>query len=593
MQDTTGDVTAYDRRINHTRGAGSGWSRVEVMMLGVAMVVAAIQFPLIYRINIGWDEFHFLSKVYDYHRGELTDALQTFHVHLFGWIPALGGNEVDQVIAGRAVYYVLLLGSCTSIYLISRRFLSRSGALFAVVLYLSYAEVIGYGTTFRYDGLSVFLLLAALALAVRLPAAAASIAAAAALAAVALMVTIKSLFYFPTLVLVLLIGTADTTWRSNAARTAAFATGSAGIFAILYLLHNAVLPRATVGDSVAFLQRVGPTGIYLNALFPQFGYWFRSMAVNVWTWAYFGAGVAGLLFAARRNESTVRQTVTALALLIPLASLAVYRNAFPYYFVFIMPVAVVVAAVPFDAMVRGGRRERILAVVMLLVVLAGYGVHYRDHTQDEIRAQRQLIEAVHKVFPEPVPYVDPTSLIASFPKVGFFMSTWGVQHYHLEGEPIFRDLLLERKPLFVLANDPIWMKPTGRENPVGGLFPEDLEVLRTNYIHHWGRMYVAGKELAITDSNWAQTRILIPGPYTIEAEEPIVLDDAVLESGDVLTLGQGVVRVRSSNRDQTVRLRWAGLHRPSEQPIDEPIIRGFYPCGAFMSSCTRTTRKGS
>ena len=580
-------TTAAGMTEDRSRNGELNSSWAERVMLGLVLVVAALQFPLIFRINIGWDEFHFLSKIYEYHRGDLTNALQTFHVHLFRWLPRSGGNEIDQIIAARAVYYVLLLGTCGFMYLISRRFLTRAAGLFAVLLYLSYAEVIGFATTFRYDGLGLFLSMGALTLATRWPAVTASVVAAAGLAALSVIVTIKSLFYFPTLVLLLLIGAGGTKGSSNVVRAAAFVAVAVVSFATLYALHNAALPNATVGGSVALIRFIGPTGILLTDLFAQRGYLLRSMAVNVWTWVYLAAGVAGLLLVALRKRHLGREVLVPLVLLIPLASLAVYRNAFPYYYVFIMPAAAIVAAVPFDAIVRGGEKgSRVVAAAMVLVVLLGFGFHYRDHSRDETRAQRQLIEVVHRIFPYPAPYVDATSLIASFPKVGFFMSTWGMQRYRFTGEAVFEDLLLERRPLFVLTGGPIHIQDADTDNLSGGLLTDDLKVLRDNYIPHWGPIYVAGKELVVTDTDWTLTEILIPGPYTVEALEPVLLQSGVFTPGDVVTLEQGPVRIRSSAGSQKIKLRWGEkLYRPSERPVPEPVIRGFYPCGTFLAAC--------
>jgi hypothetical protein len=58
-------------------------------------------------ININWDEFRFLSRIYELDRGELGSAFQTFHVELFRWLLGTPGNEADQVIAGRTFAFAL------------------------------------------------------------------------------------------------------------------------------------------------------------------------------------------------------------------------------------------------------------------------------------------------------------------------------------------------------------------------------------------------------------------------------------------------------------------------------------------------------
>src|SRR5262245_59399492 len=59
----------------------------------------AIKFALITRITVNWDEFYFLEMTHQHARGVLASRFQTFHVHLFSWLPRLGWDEVDQVVA--------------------------------------------------------------------------------------------------------------------------------------------------------------------------------------------------------------------------------------------------------------------------------------------------------------------------------------------------------------------------------------------------------------------------------------------------------------------------------------------------------------
>jgi hypothetical protein len=561
---------------------------IDLAALGLVMAVAALHLPLIFRINIGWDEFRFLSDVYAYRRGDLANALQTFHVHFFRWLPHIGGNEIHQVIAARGVFYLLLVGSSGFIYLIARAAMARAPALFAVLVFLSYSEVIGYGTTFRYDGLSVFLLLGSLALVVRRVRSPMAVMAAAGLAALALMVTIKSLFYLPTIGLVLIIGAAGEKWQEKVGRVLAFLGALVALSVTLFVIHNALLPAATVTDSVGMIHWVAPTGVRLVDPFPQAGYLLRGVVANLSTWMLFAAGILVLLIR-YRNGSSSPQTLVPLALLIPLGSLVIYRNAFPYYYVFLMPVGAIVAAVPVADLVRTGEsRARLAAATIVVAILLGFGMHYRDHFRDETGAQRQLVDTVHRMFPDPVAYVDPSSMIASFPKVGFFMSHWGLEHYHRTAQPIFEDLLLEHQPLFLLANYPLWLDEGDPDDQARRLLPADVKVLRDNYIQHWRTIHVAGKHLWAPDNEWTEAQIMIPGPYTVEAESPIRIDDGIYAPGDVVLLGQGPIRLRSVNGSVEVKLRWGeALYRPTDSPRAEPVFRGFYPCGSLMASCRK------
>jgi hypothetical protein len=561
---------------------------VDLIVFGVVLAVAALHFPLIFRINIGWDEFRFLSDVYGYRRGEITNVLQTFHVHLFRFLPYVGGTEVEQVIAGRGIYYLLLIGSCWFIYVLASTYISRAGALFAVLLFLSYSEVIGYGTTFRFDGLGVFLLLGSLALVARQPACSIARVGAAGLAALAVMVTLKSLFYIPTLLLVVMIGDPRAGWRRMLARGLAFGGAVVGLFGSLYFIHKAALPRATLTDSLAMMERVGRTGIKLSDPFPQAGYLMISAFMNLGTWLFLFLGIILLVRRLWRGER-VRESLVLLAVLLPMVSLVVYRNSFPYFFVFLMPVGAVIAAVPFDELIRRHeRREEAAAAVMGFVVLLCFAFHYNNHWRDETAGQRQLVDVVHKMFPDPVPYVDPNSMIASFPKVGFFMSHWGLEHYHAAGQSIFENLLVEYKPVFLLALDPLLPGDTASVTRRDRLLPEDIRVLRANFIHHWGAIHVAGKHAVVSVGEPTLLRLVIAGTYTLEADADVLINGQLSAPGDVLDLEPGLISLQTVSDELDVILRWGrNLYRPSEPPREGRVFRGFYPCSSPVSQCRR------
>ena len=79
------------------------------VMLAAILVAVLAKFLLVARINVSWDEFYFLEFAHQYARGELTGRFQTFHVHLFSWLPALGWEVPGQMVAGRFVMAVLYL----------------------------------------------------------------------------------------------------------------------------------------------------------------------------------------------------------------------------------------------------------------------------------------------------------------------------------------------------------------------------------------------------------------------------------------------------------------------------------------------------
>jgi len=111
----------------------------------------ALQASLALVMEINWDEFFYLSNLYSYQHGELAKPLQSFHIHLLGWLTSLPGNEIDQIVAGRFVMLLCEAGTCALIYLLARRFASRTAALAAALAFVSASFTIIHGASFRAD----------------------------------------------------------------------------------------------------------------------------------------------------------------------------------------------------------------------------------------------------------------------------------------------------------------------------------------------------------------------------------------------------------------------------------------------------------
>lgn len=556
------------------RRVTAGPPKEYALLRGLVGILAALHFLLVFQLNINWDEFRYLAVIYDYLRGELASALQTGHIHPFRWLPNVGSHEIDQVIAGRVAYYAFLLGSCGWVYLIARRFFTPTTSLFVVLCYLSYAEVIAHATSFRFDGFSVFLLLGGLALVTRHRHPQHTAAAAAIPMAAAFLVTIKSIFYLPTFALILLARGSQRPGISKMRDLGVFLLSLGIAFGLLYAVHRASLPTEALASSAELLERSAKRVIRFDQPFPARPYILATVALNAVIWLLLLLGAAEVLRRIWKREK-LNESLMLLALLLPLGSLIFYRNAFPYFFAFLMPPALVVAGVRFDQLLEnlranvGNPRPMIVAVVV--AVLASFAVHYAVRFPDRTEVQRQVVQAVHEIFPDPVPYIDRNSMIASFPKVGFFMSTWGFQNYYERGEPIFEELLESAAPKFLLANHPaLILDPTVPTPEVPGeprLFEEDVQVLRENFIPHWGPIYVAGKELLLNHEQAVSFEILIAGHYTLEATGPILVDGVTRQPGEVLHLAQGHYTARSLVGTQSASLRWGvRLPRPAAPP---------------------------
>ena len=126
------------------------------LALSAAAVAACIglliyKIALVRLININWDEFAFLSLVYELSRGELTALMQRSLTHLFTWLPRVAGDEIEQIVVARYVMVALLALTAWLIWRLACVWLQGFAALVPVFVYLSNMAVLEHGGSFRFD----------------------------------------------------------------------------------------------------------------------------------------------------------------------------------------------------------------------------------------------------------------------------------------------------------------------------------------------------------------------------------------------------------------------------------------------------------
>lgn len=551
-----------------------------VILLLALLAALALYPPLIQRINISWDEFRFLSDVYASLDGSLAAPLQTFHVHLFAWIARLGGDEIDQILAARYIYFVLLIGTTAFIFLTARRLLGPAAGLFAALCFVTYTDVVVHGFSFRFDGLSAFLLSASIYFLVRGGRPERILASF--LSASSLLITIKTIFYLPTLLaLAFLFGATHASFRADVRRVAEYAMALAVFFGIGLIYHTA---HASATDPSAPMTSVASAGsaFVWNAVLLRADVLMGSVVANAYTWLFLTYGVIAVVSDRRRVFN--RNSLGLLALILPLLSLLVYRNSFPYYFVFLGPCIAMAAGTAFEALRRTTLRDgdwlrRLVLVFMVVVQLTGFVRVYHARSTNEQRVQRAIVAGVHKIFSEPATYIDRNSMIASFPKAGFFMSTWGMEAYHAKGEAVFRDILVREQPVFLLVNSPvldIGGRDTAHVPPSYRLLPEDFETLRDNFVPYWGPVYVAGKELESDCASNCSVEVLISGDYYIDSVHPITIGEREYDPHATVHLARGAhTYATAAAAGESITLRWSNIEpHPREPPPPGPIYTG-------------------
>lgn len=550
-----------------------------LVLLAVNLVLRT---ALIFRLNFNWDEFHYLSKVYDYLASRPLPLNQTFHVHLFCWLPGwTTADEAGQLMVARAVLLALSIGTALLLYAVTRRFFSVEASLLATLGYFSLSEIMVHGASFRPDPMAAFLGLAAIWVTTRDRAPVAESAVAGSLVGFSMLLTSKSIFWLPGLAALLLF---QGSYRRRARFLHLAVLGSATAVSViaLSLLHRSSLAASpTFGRALTGLGRAGQK-VLGGEFFPRKWYLIRSLLENplVWLLILGGLGIvlAGLF---SRRPARRRTAVVLLALAVPMFTIALYRNAFPYFYVFALAPASLLVAQAFDQLgslrASGRLRRALLWIVAIGVFVTGLR-NFREHRWPMQAAQRQVIATVHEMFPEPVPYIDRCSMISSFPKVGFFFSSWGMENYRAGLTRPLTEVVRDHHPPFLLANTPTLNLQYSDEFAMRlpyALTREDWRTLRKTYIHHWGIIFVAGKRLDFPAAEPVSFEILVPGIYTLEADMAIRLDGERLLPGETIGLEVGLHTAWSENPTYAL-LRWGNrLYRPTEEPIRMPIFVGF------------------
>lgn len=545
--------------------AGSGLARY--LLLAVLLIIPAWQGAMVLRREFNWDEYYFLTLVFQYRLGTLAQPLQTFHVHLFGWLADLPWSDSDRLVAGRSVMLILHLATLGLLYGLARRLVSPGAAAWAVALYASLQFVLIHAASFRADPLITFLLVGALYLLALRPLRFAALLAAFLAAGLAMLISMKSAIYVPMgaglLVLQLSRSAAP---RRDAGRIAAALVVSGLAITAAFLAHALSLgppPLAAARD----LPAIARTQFGAQGLFSGLRFLVVSMFINAAFYLLAVGGIALALVTVLRGAAPGRSTAAVMLLFAsPLLLPALYRNSFPYAYVFLMPPVAVVAGLAASRVQRMAPVVAVLLAVAIAVTLPAF-----RRSQD---GQRQVEAAVHSMFPTAVPYLDRCGMIASFPVAGFFMSTWGLENYLQAGRPVLAEAVARLHPPLLLATHPVFEEALGLEPsaPTGGyaLLPEDAAALRDNYVPHWGPVWVAGKRLpaALQEAGFA---LVIPGAYTFEAATDGQIDGVTVAPGEVVTLAAG--RHAYSGPEAILR-HGDHLARP-QAPAPPPFFLGF------------------
>jgi len=544
-----------------------------IMLAGQSLIGIVMTLHLLVALNreINWDEFYFLSLVQDYERGTLANSLQTFHVHLFWWLPKLPVDEISQILLARCLMWLLLAVTIFFLFKITKTLASPEGAFFATIVYSTLVFVLQHATSFRPDPIITALLMGA-TYALARGTGLLLLGTSATAFILALLISIKSVFYVPLMGAVVAIQLLESSAPRLLLRSILLTVVTAApVFLGLFWWHaSSILQAAREPSSVlrgALTKTILDSELFYGIANLKYTIWYDTIQ---WLLVAIGILIAVIGLTGRDFNERSRAVVL-LAFASPLLTVIFYRNAFPYYYVFMMAPVAVTAGISADWLVNRFRIAKLLPLIMVALAVSRAGIDFnRDHS-----AQRSVIAAVSEIFPNPVPYIDRCGMIATYPMVGFFMSSWGMEGYRQSGGNRLARLIHEKHPLFVIANHLGLLQALqmGASAPQGdiALTLDDAAALHDNFIPHWGPIWVAGKRLDPTFGATSSFAVAIPGEYTLEAGAHMLIDGQTVVPGSVLTLTEGV----HTYRGPFAQLRY-GKHLP--RPLRQPpnvVFTGF------------------
>lgn len=520
--------------------------------LAAITVVILMQIELVFTKSINWDEFFHFNYIHRHLQGLPTPWLQVPFVWLFSWVPSLPGDNITHIQVIRLLILPFELAAVGAIVACARSIVGRQEALLCGLFYVTGGYVFLHAFALRADMIAASLLTVALCIALCRPLRAAEIASVTILIVLAFISTIKSVFYAPAFLGVALyrVQKPSHRWIVAVAAVVILTIGA------LILWVAPLLP----GDGVAgILRDVGHLGrnaidrMFSAGLFPQ-----RRWLLGQMFWSpVLSLTVVLAVVTVFWKGREPRERVLLVSLLLPLCTVAVYRNAYPYYFVFILP-PVMIAIAPAVGMLarRYGQLPLILCLLATAVILSA------SEDRSVLERQRTIQAGIHEIFPTPVTYIDDCGIIGDFPRaVNHYASGWALVNYRSAGQPTYR-MAMETTPV------PLVLADTGLLGSVcfdflyrAALLPEDHKAIRENYVQHWGNVFVAGKRIP-AGSEEESFYIMVPGSYTVEGGK-IVVDGTLYAPGSVIELSRGP-HVASGGRLNLVTLRWGeNLHRPA------------------------------
>lgn len=533
------------------------------LLCGMLAFVILLQIELVFSKSVNWDEFFHFSQIHQHLLGRPAPWLQAPFVALFSWVPSLPGDNIDHIQLIRFLTLPFEVVAIAAIAGIVRYFSNRETAVLCGLLYATGGYVFLHAFALRADMIAAALLMVALWMGMCRPLRSVEIAAIILLVGLAFVSTIKTVLYMPAFLGVALyrLERPGHRWALAGAAMLSVLAGATLLWSTPYLPTSGLFG---VARDIGELGRASIDRMFSGGIFPQSAWLVRQIVFS----PLLSIAILGATLYACWPGRGLMERIVALSFLAPLATVAIYRNAFPYHFAFILPPAVVAAWPAVDRL-----RRRYGAITVALFPLAGALLLSFIEDREVLPRQRVIQTGIHMIFPEPVTYIDNSGMVGDFPRaINHFASGWGLDIYFRAGEPLYKQAIeTERVPL-LLANNVVLQQVFGDADH-GALLPDDEKILRENYVRHWGAVFVAGKTIP-AGSQPVAFDVAIPGTYMIEGGA-VVVNGTYYPVGSVIALRRGLHHA-SGTRAAAVTLRWGEkLPRPKFAWPDGPILTAY------------------
>jgi hypothetical protein len=354
-------------------------------------------------------------------------------------------------------------------------------------------------------------------------------------------------------------------------------------YIIIYELRIATIPNMAIANHVQTIYKAYSTFVLFDRLFPQFKLFKFILGKNIIIWIFLEFGFIFYTYDILKRKNHPNN-IYLFPLILPLISLLFYRNAFPYFYVFITAAATIFCGYMLWKLTGIIKIKNEILCFMLIVIIGGgvfkdFITHYSAFCHKRTDVQHQTLDVIHTMFQDPVPYIDSCAMVSSYPNIRFFMSSAGMEAYLRGGKPIIEKLLNEKMPLFLLANVPhlnLHLDDPAKSYSNLTFMEEDWHALKSYFIHHWGPIWVVGKKFEFGSAFESyKFKITVPGVYTVEGNDKVLIDDRIIKAGDTVKLETGNHSIMNQGTPGLINLRWGEhLYRPAEKPISSRIFIG-------------------